>query len=165
MKILDEQELEKFISDNKEKFNIYKPDRNHSKLFLKKLAKTFREVISIVPYLVKVTVATLFVFILSFLVWRNYICPPLTHVSLKYWKVERDYKHHIKRALRLNYEKYNNDLKGKADFESRLQKYDETYAILKGELKENPSAENTANLLKFYKDKLLMLEENSQNLR
>jgi DNA-directed RNA polymerase specialized sigma subunit len=56
-------------------------------------------------------------------------------------------------------------LEEKVIFKSELQKYDETYKILKKQLKENPSADNIANMLRFYKDKLLSLEENTQNYR
>ncbi len=90
------------------------------------------------PYLVKVGIATILIFILSFLVWRTYICPPLTRISLKYWKVEHDYKHQINRSTRLTYN-YINNLEEKAKFKSELQKFDETYKILKKQLKENPS--------------------------
>ena len=31
------------------------------------------------------------------------------------------------------------------------------------QLKENPSVDNIANMLRFYKEKLLTLEENAQN--
>jgi hypothetical protein len=79
----DEDELEKFIKTNKDKFDVYQPEEGHHQLFLKKLLNKFREVISIVPYLVKVGVATVLIFALSFLVWKMYICPPLTHISLK----------------------------------------------------------------------------------
>jgi hypothetical protein len=37
--------------------------------------------------------------------------------------------------------------------------------ILKNQLKDNPSQENIANMLKFYKEKLLIIEENIQNNR
>jgi len=164
MKNLEEDELEKFIRDNKDKFNVYQPEPNHDQHFLNKLIKKFKEVINIVPYLVKVGMATILIFILSFLLWRTYICPPLTHISFKYWKVEHDYKHQINRSTRLTYN-YINNLEEKAKFESELQKFDDNYKILKKQLKENPSADNIANMLRFYKGKLLTLEENTQNYR
>ena len=164
MKNLEEEKLEKFIRDNKDKFDIYEPESNHNQHFLKKLINKFKEVINIVPYLVKVGIATIFIFILSFLLWRTYICPPLSRISLKYWKVEHDYKHQINRSTRLTYT-YINNLEEKVIFKSELQKYDETYKILKKQLKENPSADNITNMLRFYKEKLLSLEENTQNYR
>jgi hypothetical protein len=164
MKTWDEQELEKFIRENKDKFDENQPDPDHSQHFFKKLLKKFKEVISIVPYLVKVGIATIFVFILSFFVWKTYLCPPLTHISLKHWKVEHDYLRQIKRSTTLTYT-YINDPAEKAGFESKLRKFDETYAILKAQLKENPTTDNVAKMLSFYKDELLSLEENIQNYR
>jgi hypothetical protein len=164
MKTWEEQELEKFIRDNKDKFDVYQPEPNHNQHFLNKLINKFKAVINIVPYLVKVGIATILIFILSFLVWRTYICPPLSRISLKYWKVEHDYKYQINRSTRLTYT-YINNLEEKAKFKSKLQKFDETYKILKEQLKENPTADNIANMLRFYKEKLLTLEEITQNYR
>jgi Tfp pilus assembly protein PilO len=162
MKNWQEEELEKFIRTNKDKFDVYHPEPNHDQHFLNKLLNKFKKVINIVPYLVKVGIVTIFIFILSFLVWRTYICPPLSQISLKYWKAEHDYRNQIKRSIRLTYYSINN-LEEKAKFKSELQKFDETYKILKRQLKENPSADNIANMLKFYQEELLRLEENIQN--
>jgi hypothetical protein len=164
MKNREEEELEKFIRDNKDKFDVYQPEPNHDQHFLNRLINKFKEVINIVPYLVKVGITTILIFILSFLLWRTYICPPLSRISLKYWKVEHDYKYQINRSTRLTYNSINN-LDEKAKFKSELQKFDETYKILKKQLKENPSTDNIANMLRFYKGKLLTLEENTQNYR
>jgi hypothetical protein len=119
-------------------------------------------VIDIVPYLVKVGVATILIFILSFLIWKTFISPPLTQVSLKYWKVERDYRHQIHRNTRLAY-RYINNPEEKAKFKSELQMFDDTFKNLKSKLRDNASAENIANMLKFYQDELLALEGNVQN--
>jgi hypothetical protein len=164
MKIRKEEELEKFIRENKDKFDTYNPEPDHSQLFLSKLFKKFKEVISIVPYLVKVGIATILIFILSFIVWRIFLSPPLTRVSLKYWKVEHNYKYRIHRNTRLTY-RYINNPEEKAEFNSELQKFDDSFETLKRQLKENPSEDNIANMLRFYKDKLLTLEENIQNFR
>jgi hypothetical protein len=164
MKNWEEEELEKFIRDNKDKFDVYQPEPNHHQHFLNKLINKFKKVINIVPYLVKISIATILIFILSFLVWRTYICPPLTRISFKYWKVEHDYKRQINRSTRLTYT-YISNLEDKAEFDSELQKFDETYKILKIKLKENPSADNIANMLRFYNEKILTLEENAQNYR
>ena len=164
MKKWNEEELEKFIRSNKDKFDVFQPDPNHDQHFLNKLINKFKEVINIVPYLVKVGVATIFIFILSFLLWRTYFCPPLSRISLKYWKVEHNYKYQINRSTRLTYNSINN-LEEKVKFKSELQKFDETYKSLKKQLKENPSADNISHMLRFYKEKLLTLEENSQNYR
>jgi len=164
MKNWKEDELEKFIRNNKDKFEVYQPDPNHDQHFLNKLIKKFKEVINIVPYLAKVGVATILIFALSFLIWRTYICPPLSRISFKYWKVEHDYKYQINRSIRLAYS-YINNPEEKAIFKAELQNFDESYRILKEQLRENPSADNIANMLRFYKEKLLKLEENTQNFR
>lgn len=162
MKDLPEEELEKFIRDNKDKFDIYEPESDHNQHFLKKLIKKFKEVINIVPYLAKVGLATLLIFILSFLIWRTYICPPLTRISLKYWKVERDYRYQIHRNTQLSYN-YIKNLEEKAKFKFELQKFDDSYEVLKKQLRENPSVDNISNMLRFYQEELLKLEENIQN--
>jgi len=162
MKNLQEEELEKFIRDNKDKFDINEPESDHNQHFLKKLINKFKEVIDIVPYLVKVGLATLLIFILSFLIWRIYICPPLTRISLKYWKTERDYRHQIHRNTKLTYN-YINSSEEKAKFRFELQRFDDSYEVLKKQLRENPSMDNIAIMLKFYQDELLTLEEKIQN--
>jgi len=162
MKNWQEEELENFIRDNKDKFDVYHPDPNHDQHFLNKLINKFKAVINIVPYLVKVGIVTIIIFVLSFLIWRTYICPPLTQISFKYWKAEHDYKNQIKRSTRLTYNSINT-LEEKAKFKAELQKFDETYKILKRQLKENPSGDNITNMLRFYQEELLSLEENIQN--
>jgi len=164
MKIREEEELEKFIRENKDKFDTYHPEPGHSQLFLSRLIKKFKAVINIVPYLVKVGIATIFIFILSFVVWKTYLAPPLTHISLKYWKVEHNYKYRIHRSTRLT-KKYIINLEEKGKLNSELQKFEDSYEILKNQLKDNPSEENIGNMLKFYKEKLLIIEENIQNNR
>jgi hypothetical protein len=108
MKKLGEEELEKFIRDNKDQFDIYEPESDHNQHFLNKLIKKFKEVINIVPYLVRVGITTIFIFILSFLIWKTYICPPLTHISFKYWKAEHDYRYQIHRSTQLAHSYINN---------------------------------------------------------
>lgn len=162
MKIQEEEELEKFIRENKDKFDIYEPEPDHNQHFFNKLLNKFKAVINIVPYLVKVAVATIFIFILSFLIWRTWLCPPLTSISMKYWKAEHDYKRQINRTTRLTFHSINSS-EEKAKFESELQKFDETYNNLKKQLKGNPSEENIATMLRFYQQKLLTLQENIQN--
>jgi hypothetical protein len=162
MKNLKEEELEKFIRDNKDKFDIYEPESDHKQHFLKKLLTKFKEVINIVPYLVKVGIATILIFLLSFLIWRTYICPPLTHISLKYWKVEHDYRYQIHRSTQLTYNNITSP-EEKAKFKSELQKFEASYKILRKQLREKPSAENITKMLGFYQEELLSLEENIQN--
>ena len=161
MKNWDEDELEKFIRDNKDKFDKYAPDQDHAQHFLKRLTNKFKEVIDIMPYLVKVGIVTILIFIISFFVWKAYLCPPLTHISFKYWKVEHGYKSQINRNIRMTY-RYITDPEEREKFDSELQKSDEAYKNLKQLLRENPSEENIADMLRFYKDKVLTLQENAQ---
>lgn len=162
MKNWEENELEKFIRDNKDQFDIYRPGPEHHKHFLNKLVSKFKAVINIVPYLVKVGVVTLLVFILSFFVWRFFICPPLTRISLKYWKAEHDYTRQINRSIRLTYT-YIDTPEEEAGFKLTLQEFDEKYKILKNQLKEDPSPDNIASMLQFYQEKLLTIQQNYQN--
>ncbi len=161
MKNWDEDELEKFIRDNKDKFDKYAPDQDHAQHFLKRLTNKFKEVIDIMPYLVKVGIVTILIFIISFFVWKAYLCPPLTHISFKYWKVEHGYKSQINRNIRMTY-RYITNPEEREKFDSELQKSDEAYKNLKQLLRENPSEENIADMLRFYKDKVLTLQENAQ---
>ena len=58
--------------------------------------------------------------------------------------------------------RYITDPEEREKFDSELQKSDETYKNLKQLLRENPSEENIADMLRFYKDKVLTLQENAQ---
>ncbi len=158
----DEDELEKFIKENKEKFDVYQPEPLHHQHFLYKLIRKFRAVINIVPYLVKVGITTVLIFAISFLLWRAYICPPLSGVSFKYWKVEHNYKRQINKTIRLTDSSIDNP-QAKAEFDAELQKYNANYSVLKKQLKEDPSENNIARMLRFYQEKLLSLEEYNQN--
>lgn len=161
MKNWDEDELEKFIRENKDKFDKYPPDKDHAQNFLKKLTNKFKEVIDIMPYLMKVGIVTILIFVMSFFLWKVYLCPPLTRISFKYWKVEHGYKSQISRNIRMNF-RYITDPEAKKEFDAELQKSDEAYKNLKRQLRENPSDENIANMLRFYKDKILTLQEITQ---
>ncbi len=161
MKNWDEGELERFIRENKDKFNKYPPHQDHAQHFLKKLTTKFKEVIDIMPYLAKAGIVTVLIFIISFFLWKAYLCPPLTRISFKYWKVEHNYKSQINRNIRMNY-RYITKPDEKEEFDSELQKFDEAYKVLKQKLKEDPSEDNIANMLRFYKDKILTLQENAQ---
>ena len=162
MKEWDEEELERFIRENKDKFDIYRPRPGHQEYFLNKLIKKFKEVISIVPYLVKVGIVTLLIFIFSFFVWKIYICPPLTKISFKYWKAEHDYRRQINKSIRLTYD-YINGTAEEVKFEQKLHEFDDNYEILAKQLKEDPSLNNITNMLQFYQEKLLTIQDYYQN--
>jgi hypothetical protein len=62
---LSEDELEKFIRENKDKFDKYSPKEGSETRFFIKLIQRFKKIISIVPYLIRVAVVTVIIFIVS----------------------------------------------------------------------------------------------------
>jgi hypothetical protein len=83
MKELDEDNLENFIRQNREKFDVYRPPENHLNKFLVRLQLKVKQVISIVPYLVRVAIVTVIIFTASIIVWNNYIRKDRHEVTLK----------------------------------------------------------------------------------
>jgi hypothetical protein len=75
--------IEKFIFENKDEFGTYSPPESHMDRFLFKLNFRIRHFISIVPYLIKVAVATVVIFISSVVVWNNYIRRDRHEISLR----------------------------------------------------------------------------------
>jgi hypothetical protein len=72
-----EEKLEKFIRDNKDTLvDDYHPTTGHEDNFLQKLSKRFKIFISIVPYLIKVLIITIIIFICSIFIWYNFIKHP-----------------------------------------------------------------------------------------
>jgi hypothetical protein len=82
MKWTDEQ-IEQFIKDNRDRFNLVPVSDRHEDRFLSKLTKRFRKIVSIVPYLVKVAITTIIVFIVSFWLWNSYIRKDRHEITLK----------------------------------------------------------------------------------
>jgi hypothetical protein len=80
---LNEHTIEKFIRENKNKFGVYRPPDSHLDRFLLKLNYRISELISIVPYLFRVAVATLLIFIASIIVWNSYIRKDRHEISLR----------------------------------------------------------------------------------
>jgi hypothetical protein len=80
---INPEDLENFIRDNRDKFNIYRPHKTHSQSFLGKLQKRFKHFISIVPYLIKVFIATTLIFVSSIIIWNNYIRKDRHEITLK----------------------------------------------------------------------------------
>ena len=77
--MVSEDKLEELIKKNKDEFNEYEPEGNHQEHFLIKLANRFKEFVNIIPYLVRVLIVTVFVFVISILVWYNYIYKVKNH--------------------------------------------------------------------------------------
>jgi hypothetical protein len=133
MKWTDEN-IEDFIRDHKDEFEKYVyPEPNHEQHFLIKLINRFKKIISIVPYLVRVGIVTILIFSGSFFTWKNYICPPLTHVSLQYWKYEHVTRYKIHKDTRILWRDYVKTPEQKEDFKHKLKFADIGYDILKKE--------------------------------
>ena len=73
MKDWTEEELEKFIRGNKDKLIKSKPTVGHEIKFMTKLKLRVKSVIDITPYLVKVAIVTIIVFLCSIFIWYNFI--------------------------------------------------------------------------------------------
>jgi hypothetical protein len=79
----NEDNIEIFIRENKDQFSKYDPSTYHDNIFLKKLYKRFKKFISIVPYLVKVFIVTIIVFVISIWSWNNYLRKDRHEITLK----------------------------------------------------------------------------------
>ena len=85
MKNLTEEKLEEFIKKNKSEFNIYKPTKNHDKRFMALLMIRLRRAfINIAPYLIKVCVAVVAIWSLSWALWYMFKIPTLWDL-IKNW--------------------------------------------------------------------------------
>lgn len=79
----NEDSIERFIRQNKEKFGVYHPPEDHMEKFLFKIKYRIRYIISIVPYLIKLGIASILIFTASIIVWNNYIRKDRYDISLK----------------------------------------------------------------------------------
>jgi len=73
MKDWTEEELEKFIRENRDKLIKSKPTVGHEIKFMTKLKLRVKSFIDITPYLIKVAIMTVIIFIASALIWYNFI--------------------------------------------------------------------------------------------
>ena len=74
MKDWTDEELEKFIRENKDALvDGCRPVVGHEIKFMTKLKLIVKSVIDITPYLVKVAIITLILFIASSLIWYNFM--------------------------------------------------------------------------------------------
>ena len=79
-----DEEIEQFISDNKDKFDRYLPEPKHEEKFLKKLSQLIKKtVISIVPHLIKVIIVMIIIWTISFALWYFFDLPTLWGL---FWK-------------------------------------------------------------------------------
>lgn len=83
MNKLDENRIENFIVENKDKFSDDDLKNNHEEKFLFRLKLKVREYINILPYLIKVLVLTIIIFVASIIIWNNYLRKDRDVVNLK----------------------------------------------------------------------------------
>ena len=75
--------IEKFIRENRDKFGVDQPHDNHMEKFLTKLNNKILHIISIVPYLIRVAIVTVLIFTASLLIWNNYIRKDRHEITLR----------------------------------------------------------------------------------
>jgi len=83
MEKLNQDNIEKFIRKNRDKFGDQIPPENHMEKFFSRLNARIRHYINIVPYLIKVAVATILIFLVSVAVWNNFIRKDRNAISLR----------------------------------------------------------------------------------
>jgi len=83
MEMLNEDTIENFILENKDKFSVYHPTDSHLGKFLFKINYRIRHIISIVPYLIRVAIATVIIFVASIIIWNNNIRKDRSAITLK----------------------------------------------------------------------------------
>jgi hypothetical protein len=83
MPAINEKNIENFIRKNKDIFSEYRLPDNHLERFMYKLNSRIRNIISIVPYLIKVTIATIIIFAASIIIWNNYIRKDRHDITLR----------------------------------------------------------------------------------
>ena len=80
---LTEDNIEQFICDNRERFDTYDPSTYHNNKFLVKLYNKFKKIISIVPYLIRVFIVTIIIFVISIWAWNSWIRKDRYEITLK----------------------------------------------------------------------------------
>ena len=81
--MLNEDTIENFIIKNKDKFSVYRPPDNHLEKFLFKINYRIRHIINIVPYLIRVAIGTVTIFVASIIIWNNYIRKDRHEITLR----------------------------------------------------------------------------------
>ena len=153
------EELEDFIRNNKDKFEVYPPKENHFDIFLLRLQERLHKIyISIIPHLIKLAISTVVVFTISLFVWNGWIRPdrdqmPLKSVSREYRIMERNYISDIKAKEKQVFNVYlKNDMDTKTTVYNGILSIDSCYVDLKKELKKNPNNEKIIKAMIHYYD-------------
>ena len=152
-----EEIIEKFIVENREKFDTADPSGYHGNNFLSKLSRRIQHAyISILPHLTKLFIVSVSVTLISFFVWGNWLSPRRDQktygsISLTYKVEELKYKYYI---LKLNYLirfKYFKDYPEiRYDLKENLNILDADYFQLKKDLKLSPKNEEIMQAMKQY---------------
>ncbi len=80
--MFNEDSIETFIRNNKDKFGVYHPPDGHMEKFLFKVKYRLHYIISIVPYLIRLGIASILIFTASVIIWNNYIRKDRHEISL-----------------------------------------------------------------------------------
>jgi hypothetical protein len=80
---LNENNIESFIRENRDRFGVYRPPKRHRDKFHYKLETRIKHYYNIVPYLMKVVVATVLIFTGSVVVWNNFIRKDRHEITLE----------------------------------------------------------------------------------
>lgn len=88
--IWTDEKLEQFIRENKDALiDGCRPTVYHEENFLLKLSKRFKKFISIVPYLVKVLIVTIIIFVSSIFVWYKFMKHPIVDTVIKKIEIKK----------------------------------------------------------------------------
>jgi hypothetical protein len=84
MKNYTDEELRKFIRNNKDTLiDGCRPVIGHEEKFLRKLQARAKKFIDLTPYLVKVAIATILIFVSSMFVWYSFMRPDPTKTVIE----------------------------------------------------------------------------------
>lgn len=70
-----EEELEKFIKENRDLLIKSKPAEGHEIKFMTKLQLRVKNFIDLTPYFVKVAIVTIIIFVASSIIWYSFLRP------------------------------------------------------------------------------------------
>jgi len=81
--MLNEDTIETFIRKNKDEFDVYRPPDSHLEKFLLRINYRIKHLVSIVPYLIRVAITMIIIFLGSIIIWNNYIRKDRHEITLK----------------------------------------------------------------------------------
>lgn len=88
--IWTDEKLEQFIRENKDALvDGCRPTVYHEEHFLLKLTKRFKKFVSIVPYLVKVLIVTIIIFLCSIFVWYKFMKHPIVDTVIEKIEIKK----------------------------------------------------------------------------